>query len=444
MARKSTERGAALLLVLTTIAILTAVGVDLAYNTRVSLQIAANARDELRATYLAKSAVNLSRLVIHFQQQLDQTAGTLTAGVQGGAPAGPQLAFRLWEVVPIDSGSTAMFLGGPARLESSDRGEAASSLRPPGAEKAPAQPARPDGGSPDIPFAEAVSSRDFGDYDGAFQAKIEDEDRKIDVSQLAALPGSGLPGAQWLRLSQLIKDPKYDFLFDRDDEYGNRFSRSDVIIDLKDWVDEDEVTSSLTGNPAMPFAQAFGDENFPYDKGDDRYKAKNERFDSLDELYMVGGIGDAFMAAFGDKLTVYLDKNATINVNTTDHQQMLVNILVMAQPPGVVPVAVLDPSFFQKLDAAMALARPLPFMSLSVQQFAAILAVLGIPVDPVYLQAVNTDKRGAFGNRSSTFHIRGSGTAGQVTKTIDAVVTVDSRAGALAADLGRVLHWREE
>jgi general secretion pathway protein K len=426
MAKRNTQRGAALLLVLTAVAILTAVGVDLAYNTRVSLQIAANARDELRATYLAKSAVNLSRLVIHFQQQLDQTTGAL-AGLQGGTSAGPQLAFRLWEVVPIDSSSTAMFLGGGAR-----------------GEEAPAQPARPDGGSPEGPLAEAGPSRAFGDYEGAFQAKIEDEDRKIDVSQLAALPGSGLPGAQWLRLSQLIKDQKYDFLFDRDDEYGNRFSRNDVVINLKDWVDEDEVTSSLTGNPLMPFAQAFGDENFPYDKGSDRYKAKNERFDSLDELFMVGGIGDAFMAAFGDKLTVYLDKNATINVNTTDPQQMLVNILVMAQPPGVVPVAALDPTFFQKLEAAMALARPLPFMSLSVQQFAQILTALGIPIQQIYLQAPGAATANAFGNRSSTFHIRAAGTAGQVTKTIDAVVTVDSRAGVLAADLGRVLHWREE
>jgi len=75
------QRGAALLLVLTTIAILTAVAVDLAYQNRVSLQIAANSRDELRALYLAKSAVSLSRLVLHFQQQLDQASGGLGAAL---------------------------------------------------------------------------------------------------------------------------------------------------------------------------------------------------------------------------------------------------------------------------------------------------------------------------------------------------------------------------
>ena len=63
---------AAMLIVMVTIAILSALAVDLAYETRVRLQIAANGRDELRAEALAKSAVNLSRLVLGFQQQVDQ------------------------------------------------------------------------------------------------------------------------------------------------------------------------------------------------------------------------------------------------------------------------------------------------------------------------------------------------------------------------------------
>src|SRR6266567_2444014 len=73
--KASPMRGAALLLVITSIAILTAISVDLAYESRVSLEAAAGARDELRATYMAKSAVGFSRLVLHFQQQLDQAAG---------------------------------------------------------------------------------------------------------------------------------------------------------------------------------------------------------------------------------------------------------------------------------------------------------------------------------------------------------------------------------
>jgi general secretion pathway protein K len=132
--RPRPDRGAALLVAITAVAIVTAVAVDLAYNTRVSLQTAANSRDELRATYLAKSAVNMSRLVLHFQQQLD-AASTVMAGVQqagaallagaqrpgaaaAAAPAAPAAAglmpsigVRLWDLVPVDSAAVALFLG---------------------------------------------------------------------------------------------------------------------------------------------------------------------------------------------------------------------------------------------------------------------------------------------------------------------------------------------
>src|SRR5437016_1524038 len=87
------DRGAALMLVIATIAVITAVSVDMAYNTRVSLHVAANARDELRAYYLAKSAVNMSRLVIHFQRQLDQVSGAMgnLGSMLGGLGLDPKM-----------------------------------------------------------------------------------------------------------------------------------------------------------------------------------------------------------------------------------------------------------------------------------------------------------------------------------------------------------------
>jgi len=45
------QRGVALILVLTTIAILTSIGVDFSYSSRVSLKLAENLRDEARAEY---------------------------------------------------------------------------------------------------------------------------------------------------------------------------------------------------------------------------------------------------------------------------------------------------------------------------------------------------------------------------------------------------------
>jgi general secretion pathway protein K len=75
------SRGVALILVLTTIAILTSIGVDFSYQSRVSLRLAENLRDDTRAYYLARSAVNLSRLLLHFQKQVDQLGGQLTGAL---------------------------------------------------------------------------------------------------------------------------------------------------------------------------------------------------------------------------------------------------------------------------------------------------------------------------------------------------------------------------
>src|SRR5207244_8387405 len=82
------HKGVALILVLTTIAILTSIGVDFSYSSRVSLKLAENLRDETRAEYLAKSAVNLSRLLLHFQKQVDQLGGQVAGGIAGSIPGG--------------------------------------------------------------------------------------------------------------------------------------------------------------------------------------------------------------------------------------------------------------------------------------------------------------------------------------------------------------------
>ncbi len=454
------ERGAALLVAISAIAILTAVALDLAYNTRVSLQMAANARDELRAMYLAKSSLALSRLVLNFQQRLDAATGntaptqtqpgrtgtataTTTSGTaqQSGplagltsALGGLHISLRLWELVPVDSTMAALFLGGAG----------AGAGRPPlvGAfAAAPTGGTPASTGAPPTPAADQEGARRaFGDAQGSFHATIEDEDRKINLRQFDSYVY--LEFGQALRLAQLVKDPRWDFLFDEDDANGLRVGRKETFGAIKDWVDDDQTGDVFTGNPTKPFENGYGDENAFYDRLPDRYKAKNAPFDSLDEVYLVAGITDAFMAAFGDKLTVYPDKSGTINVNTDDPQQLLVNALLMSDPPGVPQSQLLDPAFLGKLQATLLLLRPLPFLSITPQQFASALGALGVRVGATYTQA--NSPQNLFSDRSSTFHIRAVGVAGDVKKTIDAVVTFDYRAEGLAQDQGRLLHWREE
>ena len=63
------ERGVAMLIVLTWLALMISLVGEFTYGTTVDAAQAANARDELRAHYLARSAVNLSRLLIKIQQR---------------------------------------------------------------------------------------------------------------------------------------------------------------------------------------------------------------------------------------------------------------------------------------------------------------------------------------------------------------------------------------
>lgn len=401
---RARQRGAALLLVITSIAVVTALTVDLAYNARVSVQLAANARDELKAYYLARSGVNLARLVLYFQHQMDAPLGQAQGLARAAPLAGMSLSLRLWDLVPIDA-QTLAFLGGAAPA--------------PTAEKA-------------FPT--------FGGFDGSFDAVVQDEDRKINLRQFDGV--RPFHWAQTSRLAELIREPRWDFLFDRDDANGLRVGRKELFAGIKDWIDIDETGSAYTGAPLQPFENGYGDENALYDRLADRYHAKNAPFDSLAELYMVAGISDAFMAAFGDRLTVYPDVSATIDVNTDDPRELLLDAVVMGG--GTIQPVMLDPAFIEKVRAALALARPFPFLSITAVQFAQVLQALGVKVAPEYLAAGNVGVTGAFGERPTTFTIRATGHAGDVQKAVEAVVIFDRRALGLEQDLGRLIHWSEE
>lgn len=399
------ERGAALLVVMVAVAVLTALVVDLAYQSRVALRIAANARDELQATYLAKSGVAVSRLVLSFQQRVEDAIPSAT---QPGMPSIPRP--QLWKIAPVGSELADGIFGAPA----------------PGAVEAP-------------PPGAGLAS-------GAFAVDIQDEGRKVN----AQIDGTGMGRgpAQVQAFWQLVCDPRWDPLFDREDENGLRVSRADLLVYLRDWVD-DEVPASSSALAASfapsgcviataqdPFEPGFGDENFPYDRGEDRYRTKNARMDSLDELYLVAGIGDAFMAAFGERLTVYLPRDTPQNVNTTDPPTLRDNAGRIAARPD--DPALSDPAFLERLVNAVAERSLGGNVSYSVADFGQLVSEAGVAVNPAML----TGPSSPFTDRSSVFRLRSAGRAGDVTKTLDVVVRMETQPGATTP--GRIVHWREE
>jgi general secretion pathway protein K len=405
--RAPRERGAALLTAMVAVAVLTALAVDLAYTSRVSLQIAANGRDELRAQYLARSGVQMGRMLLSFQEQLDAQAK--------GLPNVPRI--QISTLVPVGPSLTDGLFGGGATPPAQAEAEAARS---------------------------ATSTWD---------ARIEDEARKVN----AHLDGlaQGADRKLWtsvMGVYQLTCDARWDPIFDREDEHGIRVTREDLLVYLRDWVDTGTASSALTtgggtgaqcglvvGQP--PFAQAFGDKNQLYDRGEERYKTKNARMDSLDELYLVAGVGDAFMAAFGDSLTVYLPRDAKRNVNGLDRRGVVEVAKLVADPPG--QPTLFTEEFADALFTAYQKVTLGGILTITAKDLGALISFNKVNVNQnLLVEGPNAP----FTSSSTTFRIRASGKVGAVRSTIDAVVRIGEQpqAGDPVAVPGRIIHWRED
>jgi general secretion pathway protein K len=432
--RNHSRRGVALILVLTTVAILTAIGVDFSYGSRVNLHLAENARDELRAYYLARSAVNLSRLLLHFQKQVDATGGAVSNMLQqrpGGvvpqttptpgaiataAPAANNLGIRLWEILPVDSNAMGALLGGGDL-------SAFGAAKKEGEERPRSETRRPLEGAP---------LHAFGSFEGAFSAKIVDENSRINVRGLDGLGNS--PLATYLELRAMMSDPKYDFIFDEEDANRDRVRREDVILAMKDWIDIDESGSALDPNNTQnPFVKGFSDENASYDRYVPRYKAKNAPIDSLEELCMVRGVSDKFYSAFADRMTVWAAADAKLNINTNDPQQMATNVIIAAANPN--DPALRDPRLIATILQEIQVRKMFAFFGLSAQDFVQILQHNGIRVNPDL--ATPNSPRNFFTSTSDTFRVTATGRVGRVERTVVAVLRYDDL-------LGKLLYWKEQ
>jgi len=457
--RKQSERGIAMLLVLVGIAVLALVANEVRYNSVVELRLATNQRDELRAHYLAKSGIAMSRLMLRFQKQLDQIQipnmggmlqqlmGALTgggaaganplaalaggpgglgalAGLAGGAAGGAgagggSMSIQLWKMAKIDCHMLEQMVP--------EYDEKDTVLKKSGLSK------KFDFDDENPELAKAQATRRFGSFTGCFDTVITDEEERINLNKLDAPQGTSMP--LLLMLISTLGDKKYEFLFEKEDSNRVKVTPVEVITNFRDWVDEDESGSTLNlSGTGDPFLKGFADENGGYVKYDPPYRAKNARFDSLDELFMVHGVNDRFMAAFKDKLTVYPNVNSRLNINTDDPILLEVAIRSVADPLRPDP-RMADPIFMDTLIKKIRAARMFALFGMTAADFVNLIAAAGIPVNAAIQNNVQGNRY--IGDKSTTYRVRVTGSAGDVTRTITAVVRLDDT-------LGRLVYWREE
>ncbi len=418
--RPKNQRGVALLLVVVSIAILAAVAAEFAYSSRVDLQLATHQRDALRAEYLARSGLGMARLLLQFQKQLDTSLQSLTASLPGGL--GGSFNLQLWRMAHIDCQTLGRFLP-----DAADAGFAA--VKKPGLDSRLPEGQLSGLGTPFI---------DYGNFRGCYGSTIEDEEAKLNVNQLDSLLTAGAGGAAVQRLYLLLTDKRFEFVFDREDANKVKVTPADTLINIKDWADSDDLVSTLTVSQAGAQVSAgFADEPGVYSRYLPRYRPKNASMDSLDEMYFVHGVGDRFMAAFGDRLTVYPDVNARLNVNTDDPMVLALAVRTAADPAK--PDGRLsDPVFLDALVQKLAAARMLNPMGMTVSAFVTVLVQAGIAVNPQITS--NLVGNSFLGDHTKTFRVTATGEVGDVQRTVTAVIRITQPQDGL----GRLLYWKAD
>ncbi|HYP98643.1 MAG TPA: type II secretion system protein GspK [Polyangiaceae bacterium] len=310
----------ALILVLAALTVLTVMLTEIQDESSAEFGSALAARDALVAEYAARSAVNLSRLLIAAEPTIRRSL-TIVFALVGGPRQIPVWAY------------SDRILGA---FNDSDGSASFASLA---------------GVDPKM-------GKNLGLKGAGWRLDIVDEDSKINFNVAAR----GDAFSQTRLASQiigLIGAPQYSPLFegrDADDSYSDRKAICSAIID---WVDPDQ--DQAICDPTSTTAQQAAAEDSFYQLLKQPYKRKNAAFDSLEELHRVRGVSDDFWATFidpnpdvPDKRIVTVWGQGAVNVNTANPQTLLA---VVCQASNNMAQMCTDANEAQKFIMAMTMLR---------------------------------------------------------------------------------------
>lgn len=271
-------RGVALVLSLITIVILSTAVIEFTYSSRVNTAMATNERDNLKSYFLAKSGVNLSRLLLGFQYALQ--AESRETDDEMGQLIGRAMRrsnFQLYQYVDL--------LMGPFNS-----------------------------GRVEIPLAsidlQGMGVGGFGEFTGRFDVDVEPEEGRIDLNRFAR---EEIGDEHLIELCTMLLDERYDWLFERRDNFGELMDRGAIIQNIVNFIDLNEEAIMLGDDCTI--RGKGGDERRPYDR-DDRHdnEPRNSKLTHVEELHMVHGVHEDIVEVFGDSFTVYNVGRPNLNV----------------------------------------------------------------------------------------------------------------------------------
>jgi type II secretory pathway component PulK len=432
--RRDRQSGVALLVTISALSLLIALAAQFTYGTTVDSAQAANARDEMRAHYLARSAMSLSRMLIKIQlkfvepvmNQAQQMLNTMAGGQDLG------ISLRVTDY-------TAPLLG----FFNGNKGDVAMLST--------------------LVGIDTTQAKGLTAVQGKMDAEITNEDGKININ----CGGGTIPDRPkqiflFRLLMALFMSPRYDLLFSTPDENKQVVDRVDLARAIIDWADRDEQTFSLDANSAGP-------EDYRYDQRTEPYLAHNDRYDTIGETNLVRGMNADFSEAFRPYFTTYAS-NAECKVNLRslkgDCTPLIVGLIRAALIPDPTKppqdMTILDDNKiyplasvlcergaavgFGSLDTVISvLTNPAASLSKDDPRFQMMQNLTGITITKQQLEQVATTEP------PRVYRVVATGESGKVKKRITAILDVKRQmenpvtsdpASELAS--GVVQYWREE
>jgi general secretion pathway protein K len=435
-ARRQRDRqsGVAFLITIASLSMLIALVSQFTYGTTIESAQAANARDEVRAHYLARAAFSLSRLLIKIQLQFVEPIMEQAQAMLASAMEGQDLGISL-RVTDYATPLLGFFAG--SKMETAMLG-----------------------GLIGIDTAGATG---LGIPAGRMDAVVTNEDGKIDIN----CGGGPVPERPkqimvFRQLQALMSSPRYNWLFEQQNADGQYIDRIDLARALIDWADSDEQGFAIDANAAGP-------EDYRYDQREDPYLAHNSFYDTVEEVGLVRGMSPDFTEAFASNLTVYAgNRDCKVNLKSVkgDCTPLLVGLIRAAlfadpsKPP--IDISILDDKRAYPLASILCergavvgfgslktvvsvLANPAGSISREDPRFQLMQNMTGITITEAQLGQVATVEP------PRVYRVVATGESGKVKKTI--TVILDSK-GFIANPVtsnpeaerasGVIQYWREE
>jgi hypothetical protein len=119
-----------------------------------------------------------------------------------------------------------------------------------------------------------------------------------------------------LMLVSLFAPREYDRLFEAPDGDGQVTDRTMLVRAIIDWADRDTAQYGSNGAP----------EDYGYEARKSPYKARDNYYDTIDEIQLVRGMDERRWAVFGSAFTVY--GSCRVNVSACDRLEVIRSVIV--------------------------------------------------------------------------------------------------------------------